>query len=68
MTISLNNPYGNFASGTIVELPATTEAALVAQGLATTSAATVTTGAYTSAQSQGTCAIAAGASSVVIKA
>ena len=66
MTVSLNNPYGNFASGTIIELPATTEAALVAQGLATTSAATVTTGAYTSMQSQGTAAIAAGASSVVI--
>ena len=66
MTVSLNSPYGQFASGAIVELPATTEAALIAQGLATNSAAVVTTGAYTTNQSQGTCAIAIGASSVVI--
>ena len=66
MTILLNNPYGQFASGSIVELPASTEAALVAQGLATTSAGPVTVGAYTTNQSQGTAAIAAGASSVVI--
>ena len=66
MTVLLNNPYGSLASGSIVELPASTEAALIAQGLATTSAATVTVGAYTTLQSQGTAAIAAGASSVVI--
>ena len=66
MTVLLNNPYGSFASGAIVELPATTEAALIAQGLATNSASVVTTGAYTSNQSQGTAAIAAAAVSVVI--
>ena len=66
MTILLNNPYGSSASGSIVELPASTEAALIAQGLATTSAGPVTVGAYTTNQSQGTAAIAAGASSVVI--
>ena len=66
MTVLLNTPYGQLASGSIVELPASTEAALVAQGLATTSALTVTVGAYTTNQSQGTAAIAAGASSVVI--
>ena len=66
MTILLNNPYGQFPSGSIVELPASTEAALVAQGLATTSAAAVTVGAYTTTQSQGTCGIAAAGTSVVI--
>ena len=66
MTVLLNTPYAQLASGAIVELPASTEAALIAQGLATTSAGPVTVGAYTTNQSQGTAAIAAGASSVVI--
>ena len=66
MTVLLSAPYGNFASGSIVEFPASTETALIAQGLATTSASTPTTGAYTTSQSQGTASIAIGASSVVI--
>ena len=66
MTVLLYTPYGSLASGSIAKLPASTEAALIAQGLATTSAGPVTVGAYTTLQSQGTCAIAAGASSVVI--
>ena len=66
MTVLLSAPYGNFASGSIVEFPASTEAALIAQGLATSSALNPTSGAYTTNQSQGTATIAAGASSVVI--
>ena len=66
MTVLLSAPYGNFASGSIVEFPASTETALIAQGLATTSASNPTSGAYTTNQSQGTATIAIGASSVVI--
>lgn len=64
--ILLSRPYAGYASGTIVELPASTEAALIAQGLATTSAGPVTTGAVTVNGTSGTVAIAAGASSVVV--
>ena len=66
MTVLLNNPYGSFASGSIIELPASTEAVLIAQGLATNSVAAVTVGPYTTSQSQGTCGIAAAGTSVVI--
>ena len=66
MTVLLNRPYGAFASGAIVELPASTEAALIAQGIATTSASAPTVGAYSSNEYQGTAAIAAGSSSVVV--
>ena len=66
MTVLLNRPYDQLASGAIGEFPASTEAALIAQGIATSSALTPTVGAYSTSQSQGTAAIAAGASSVVV--
>lgn len=67
MTVLLNRAYAGYASGAIVTLDAKTEAALVAQGLATVSAvASTTTGAATANVMAGTCAIAAGAASVVI--
>lgn len=68
MTVLLSSAkgYGQFAAGSIVTLPASTEAALIAQGLATTSAAAPTTGAYATNEYSGRAAIAAGASSVVI--
>jgi hypothetical protein len=67
MTVTLNRPYSGIASGTVVTLPDSTEAALIAQGLATTAAATATsTGAQTMNVLTGKSAIAAGSSSVVI--
>lgn len=65
MTVTLTQPYGSFAAGTITELPASTEAALIAQGRATTGG-TLTTGAYTTTELSGTASIAIGASSVVV--
>lgn len=66
MTVLLNKSYGALAAGAIVELPASTEAALIAQNIAQNSASTPTVGAYSSNEFSGTAAIAAGASSVVI--
>lgn len=65
MTVTLSRPYGAYPAGTITSLPATTEAALVAQGIAT-SGGTLTTGALSSNELSGRASIAAGASSVVI--
>ena len=66
MAILLTRNYQGMASGSIIELPASTEAALVAGGFATVSVAAFTTGAQTLPSMRGSCAIAAGASSVVI--
>ncbi len=66
MTIALTRAYAGYPAGQVVELPASTEAALVAQNLATTSTAAPTTGAATANMMRGSCAIAAGASSIVI--
>lgn len=66
MTVLLNRPYAGYASGAIVELEASTEAALIAQGLASNSAAIPTVGAATANVNSGSAAIAIGASSVVI--
>ena len=67
MTVALTRAYAGYASGAVVTLDTKTEAALVAQGLATVSAvASTTTGAATANVGSGTAAIAAGASSVVI--
>lgn len=65
MTVTLSRPYGQFASGTVTTLPASTEAALIAQGIAT-NGGTLTTGAYTTNEFTGRASIAAAASSVVI--
>ena len=66
MTVLLNRAYQGYVSGAIVALDASTEAALIAQGLAVTSAAAPTVGAATANAVIGRCAIAAGSSSVVI--
>lgn len=67
MAVLLNRAYAGYASGAVVTLDAKTEAALVAQGLASVSAvASTTVGAATANVTAGTAAIAAGASSVVI--
>lgn len=59
--------YKGYLAGTVVNLPASEEAALVAQGLAATSTvASTTTGAVTANVRSGICAVAAGASSIVI--
>lgn len=66
MTVLLSRPYGAYPSGATVTLPASTEAAIIAQNLGTASVAAVTTGAQSSNEMQGRVAIAAGASSVVV--
>lgn len=66
MTVLLTRAYGAYAAGQVVELPASTEAALIAQNLATASAATPTTGPISSNEFQGSAAVPAGSSSVVV--
>lgn len=67
MTVTLSRPYQGTPAGTTITLPDSTEAALIAQGLAATAAKTATsTGAQSVTALSGTAAIAAGASSVVI--
>ena len=66
MTVLLNRAYGAYAAGQIVELPASTEAALIAQNLAQASAAAPTTGPISSNEFQGAAAVPAGSSSVVV--
>ena len=67
MAVLLSKGYKGYLAGTVVNLPASEEAALVAQGLAATSTvASTTTGAVTANVRSGICAIAAGASSIVI--
>jgi hypothetical protein len=67
MAVLLNRAYEGYLAGTVVNLPTNVETALVAQGLASTSTrASTTTGAVTANVMQGTAAIAAGASSIVI--
>lgn len=66
MAVSLNRPYGGLAAGAITAFPASTEAALIAQGIAANSAAAPSTGAYTTAEFAGRASIAAAGASVVI--
>ena len=67
MTVALNRAYAGAPAGAVISLTTELEAALVAQGLATASTrASTTTGAQTQNALQGTAAIAAGASSVVV--
>ena len=67
MTVLLNRAYQGYLTGTIVTLPSSTEAALIAQGLAVAStAASTTVGAVTVTAMAGQAAVAAGASSVVV--
>lgn len=64
--VLLNRPYAGYAAGTIVQLQTSTEAALVAQGLASVSAGPVTPGAVSTTETQGRVGIAAAGTSVVI--
>lgn len=64
--VLLSRPYLGYAAGTVVELPKSTEDALIAAGQATTSNGPATAGAVTTTANSGSCAIAAAASSVVI--
>jgi hypothetical protein len=67
MTVLLSRAYQGYSAGQTVELATSTEAALIAQGLATAALTTnTTTGALTANAPKGNCAIAAGQSSVVI--
>lgn len=64
--ILLSRAYAGYLAGTIVQLPASEEAALIAQGLATTSAGPVTPGNVTTTKSMGRCGIAAAGTSVTV--
>jgi hypothetical protein len=64
--ILLNRAYGGYVSGAIVELPADTEAALIAQGLAVTNAGPATGGAVASTYNAGSVTVPIGAASVVV--
>lgn len=67
MTVLLLRPYAGSNAGVNVTYDAKTEAALIAQGLASNVATSATTtGAQTSNVTAGTAAVAAGSSSVVI--
>ena len=66
MAVLLGRSYLGQAAGTVSVFPASTESALVAQGLASVSAAVPTSGAFTSQAMSGFATIATGASSVVI--
>lgn len=67
MTVALIRSYAGQPAGQVCSFTSELEAALIAQGLATASTRTsTTTGANTQNALQGTAAIAAGASSVVI--
>lgn len=64
--ILLSRAYRGYLAGTIVQLLTSTEAALVAQGLATVSAGPVTAGAVTTDLMSGRVGFAAAAASVVV--
>lgn len=64
--VTLLRNYGGYTPGQVVELPASTEATLIANGGATTSAGPATAGALTTNQTQGAGAFAIGTLSTVI--
>lgn len=67
MAVLLSRPYAGYLSGTVVNLSTDTETSLINQGFATASTvASTTTGPVTANVNFGICAIAAGASSIVI--
>ena len=66
MSVLLNRAYAGYASGTVVELDPSTEAALIAQGLAVTSSAVPTSGAVTANVTSGSVTVAIGSSSLVV--
>lgn len=64
--ILLSRSYAGYLTGTIVQLPASEEAALIAQGFAATSAGPVTAGAVTTTKTMGRLGVAAAGASVVV--
>lgn len=64
--VLLGKNYAGYASGTIVELPASTEAALIASGQATNSAGPPTAGAVSTTANSGCVTVAAAAASLVV--
>lgn len=70
MTVSLNRAYQGYSAGQTIQVPTSTENAIVSNGIgsvvATTAAAAVTTGALTTSLPAGRVSIAAGSSSVVV--
>lgn len=64
--ILLSRPYNGYQAGTIVQLPTSEEAALVAQGYGTNSAGPVTPGAVTTSKTMGRVGVAAAGTSVVV--
>jgi hypothetical protein len=66
MAVLLSRPYLGNAAGVVAVFPASTESAIVAQGLGTVSAAVPTAGAFATSMTRGFATIATGASSVVV--
>ena len=66
MTVLLNRNYGAYAAGMTVSLPASTEAAIIAQNIGQATGNLPTAGNINSNEHTGVAAIAAGASSVTI--
>lgn len=66
MAVLLSRSYLGQAAGTVGVFPASTESALVAQGLATVSVAVPTAGPFTSFATSGFATVPTGASSVVV--
>lgn len=64
--VLLSRSYAGYAAGTIVELPKSTEDALIAAGQATTSAGPATAGPVTTTATSGSVTVAAGAASLVV--
>lgn len=64
--VLLNQSYGGYAAGTIVQFATSLEAALIAQGRATSSAGPVTPGNVSTTQNRGRVGIAAAATTVVV--
>lgn len=66
MAVLLSRPYLNVAAGTVAVFPASTEAAIVAQGIGSVSAAVPTAGAFSTLSMRGFATIGTGTSSVII--
>lgn len=66
MTVLLSKSYGAYPAGAVVNLPASTEAAIIAQGIGTSSSAAITTGAQSSNEFSGRASFGVGASSLVV--
>lgn len=64
--ILLSRAYAGYLAGTIVQLPTSEEAALIAQGFGTTSAGPVTAGTVTTSKTMGRAGIAAAGTQVIV--